>query len=98
MVTCDQCGGEGWVRLEEDGRDIRHDCYRCCATGLIPLAAAHAGLREAVAAELAEVAVMRRVQDDEEFDLCAAERGFTPWGFRRALVFDLTDKYMRGRG
>lgn len=32
-VTCEQCGGAGWVPLEEDGHDVQHACYRCGTDG-----------------------------------------------------------------
>lgn len=32
-VECDQCGGYGFVPLEEDGGVVQHACYRCCTEG-----------------------------------------------------------------
>jgi DnaJ-class molecular chaperone len=32
-VECPQCGGYGFIPLEEDGGVVQHACYHCCTEG-----------------------------------------------------------------
>jgi endogenous inhibitor of DNA gyrase (YacG/DUF329 family) len=60
MVTCPNCGGDGYTGIEEDsGRP--YTCYRCCETGMVTKASADAeAYAEAVYRAEAEAAAIAK--------------------------------------
>jgi hypothetical protein len=94
MATCRRCNGEGWETYEEDGRQVRDACYHCGTSGQVEEeldfqdrlfdalgALAHDQEREYRQACEAD-------PDGDNYDLCAAENGMSPWDWFKTRVWD----------
>ena len=100
MPKCGQCGGEGYVTVDEDDRRLRDACYHCGTTGQVDEETAFGDrltlVAERIGCILADMERDARNADPEGegFDFCAAENMMTPhdlwteiqWKHRDAAV------------
>jgi hypothetical protein len=92
MPKCRSCDGEGYVYIEEDGRNIQDACYHCATTGEVDDDVEWADRLSAVAHTLAVgYETEHRHYCDEHSDgfaLHAAENGMSEWDYFRVRVDD----------